>query len=53
MLRRMAAAVLLSTLAKASSSTSKGESTSRALPKEVRCRWPPLKVMPRSPTRVS
>jgi len=46
------AAVLLSTLAKASSRTTIGESTSSALPSAVRCLCPPLNVIPLSPTIV-
>ena len=46
------AAVLLSTLAKASSRTTIGELTSSALPSAVLCLWPPLSVIPLSPTIV-
>jgi len=46
------AAVLLSTLAKASSRTTIGESTSSALPSAVLCLCPPLNVIPLSPTIV-
>ena len=50
---RISEAVLLSTLARASSNTSTGAETSSALASAVRCLCPPLSVMPRSPTRVS
>ena len=46
------AAVLLSTLAKASSRTTIGELTSSALPSAVLCLCPPLNVIPLSPTMV-
>ena len=46
------AAVLLSTLAKASSRTTIGESTRSALPSAVLCLCPPLNVIPLSPTIV-
>ena len=46
------AAVLLSTLAKASSRTTIGELTSSALPSAVLCLCPPLNVIPLSPTIV-
>ena len=46
------AAVLLSTLAKASSRTIIGELTSIALPRAVLCLCPPLNVIPLSPTIV-
>ena len=45
-------AVLLSTLAKASSRTTTGALTRSALPKAVLCLWPPLSVIPLSPTKV-
>jgi len=46
------AAVLLSTLAKASSRTTIGELTSSALPRAVLCLCPPLNEIPLSPTIV-
>ena len=46
------AAVLLSTLAKASSRTTIGELTRSALPRAVLCLCPPLNVIPLSPTIV-
>ena len=46
------AAVLLSTLAKASSRTTIGELTRSALPSAVLCVCPPLNVIPLSPTIV-
>ncbi len=46
------AAVLLSTLAKASSRTTIGELTRSALPSAVLCLCPPLNVIPLSPTIV-
>ena len=42
----------MSTLAKASSKTTIDEFTSNALPRAVLCLWPPLNVIPLSPTIV-
>ncbi len=51
--RWMAASVMVSTADIASSSTSTRGSVSTARASAIRCRWPPDRVSPRSPTRVS
>ena len=51
--RWMAASVSLSTALVASSSTSTAGSRSSARARASRCRWPPDRVTPRSPTQVS